>query len=204
MEGSPRDGTRTCVVLRPRPAPIPPDLRSALIRRGFDLIDCQSPFLALAHVVAMRREKSTPVVLLVVSPTDASPLLTTLDRYLPGQPCWQYDQSATPALRALDPGRPTPSAAKPPAEPSPDEEPLEEEDASIRFPQVRYPRDRTHAPAPGYAKGATPPLRLIGPTLPADEPSDPERKDPPQSLLTEEELAMLLSDEPPRSSGGLG
>lgn len=149
----------------------PPDLIAALDRQGIEWEPAGGPYEALSRVLACRARSARARVLLLVEPDGlemVEEVRRAIERFDPATGCWVYRQGASPRL--------APFAQR--AE-------VPELEVVVR-PQP-----------PG--RGA-PDLRLAGhggggpaeATAPAEaEPAQP------RSLLTPEELAMLLADDPP-------
>lgn len=160
-----------CVLLCLAPR-TPADLDESMRKRNLAPTRCASAFMALAELCAER----VPVALIVVEP-DTIPgvgdLVDAATRYAPYATLWRYDASSPQRLRAFE------------------------------IPSVRA---SAPAPAPSVAR-ATPRLRLaaIDDAPPATSGASggasaaPSR--PPASLLSEDELSMLLSDDPRDAEG---
>jgi hypothetical protein len=133
-------------------------------------------------------------VLIVVEPsrlTDVRALLNAVDRYTPDAVRWVYKSGANPALRALveeDVTTPvdSPSAGAPAA--------------SHPFRTVGTPRAERRPMPLRFVDAPSTPLREAH--APEQSEADGERGVPEGSRLTDEELAMLLGDDPP--SGDVG
>lgn len=179
-----------CVVLHARPdarhpVPVPPELADSLERKGVRRVDVQSAFGALAEICAVDPKSGArePAALLIVEPRLATPgdglakLVAAVAKFAPGVSVWRYERDAAPALRAIEPA--APRAAKP--------EVVVRKNAvgTARAPALRLAPESIHLPEAGPSMDA-----------PATSPA-PSRT----ALLSDEELAMLLSDEPfPRAA----
>lgn len=175
------------VVWRSPGTPIPEDLVSALARQGIQWTDSTGPFDAFSRLLTLpsRRPGSPGRVLLLVEP-DALPaadeLRHALDRFDPATVCWGYQPGAHPRLAPLPP-------IDKPAEPE------------IVVRQTPKSSNGIHL----RLTGSRPDARPIPNQIPnqdhdpehtpaaADEPVEPET---PRSVLTPEELEMLLADDP--------
>lgn len=165
-----------CVALCVGTGELPPDLAAALRKRAVPTVVRRNVFDALAELCAER----APAALIIVEPNAiarAAELLDACAKHAPHAAVWRYDAAANERLRAFAP--PPPAAA-------PDR------------PETVV---RTAARASAAAPGRGPSLRLA----PADEhdaPFPPEPADPsPSSILSDDELSMLLGDAPERDGG---
>jgi hypothetical protein len=174
------------VILCPGGADAPSVLLAALRKRAVEPVLTRDPFAAMLAIMrlapgasaddAAPGEGQWPPALIVVEPARAEDaaledLLDAAPRRAPGLVVWQYDEHARPPLRALLRRK----AAQPPANDAP---------AVVVPPKGRRP--------------ATPTLRLTGEPAPNDhfgraEPAT--EPDPPENLLSDEELSMLLADD---------
>lgn len=172
-----------CVVLHARPdarhpVPVPAELADSLERKGVRRVDVHSAFGALAEICAVdpRSGAREPAALLIVEPRLATPgdglarLVASVAKFAAGVSVWRYERDAAPALRAIEPAAPR-AATKP--------EVVVRKNAvgQARTPALRLAPESIHLPEAGPDAD----------TLPA-----PSRT----ALLSDEELAMLLSDEP--------
>lgn len=230
MARSSRPTLTRCVLWRPPHIPAPPDLLASLRRRAVAITECADPFSATAHVCRIDREGRDPVVLLLVSPAElpeAAEVLDVAARYAPHAARWWYDEDENPRLRQVLPEDVLAWTPRPPrtTQTFPSATPPSIAAAFKGF----EPADRRR-PARGTGQDGGPALRLThdagaGP----DEPraaagrngasravSEAPGEGPapsPSTLLTNEELAMLLADDTPvqqpqspmrRTGGGAG
>lgn len=183
-----------CVLWTPRGTLPARELDAELSKKGISHRASDNAHGAMALLVGWavgaQESHSTVRVLILVEPsrlTGTQALLNAMNRYTPDAARWVYDSGANPTLRALVEG-----------------------DVTI----VPEATSQTR-PAPGepFRAGRSPrterrPLRLVeGPAprepLSPEQPGDNgDRLVPDGARLTDEELAMLLGDEPPASGGG--
>lgn len=174
--GAPR---MRCVALCVGHDALPPDLDAALRKRAVPTVIRRNVYDALAELCAER----APAALIIVEPNatpHAAELLDACAKYAPHATLWRYDGDADERLRAFThaPGAHQP---KPPETP----------DVVVR-PAVAQSM-RPHPPRPA--------LRLA-PTDDHSAPLPPDAHDPPPaSVLSDDELSMLLGDEPNRDGG---
>lgn len=150
----------------------PGTLLDALARRGVEPLVVHDVFGATL-LVARASEQMAPALIVVEPAAHRAPLiedlLRSVRRRFPGVAIWRFDASARPPLRAFS-------------------------DVVVR------PGAGTNGSAPVVVRKAAPSLRLTdhpSPATPAparDPEAEPERETP-SALLSEEELAMLLSDD---------
>ncbi len=172
-----------CVVLHARPdprhpVPVPAELAESLERKGVRRVDVQSAYAALAEVCAADPESGArePAALLIVEPRLATPgdglarLVVSVERFAAGVSVWRYERDAVPPLRVVEPGDAGGTGA--PAKP----EVVVRKSAigASRAPALRLAPESIHLPE-GEAATLAPPRT---------------------PLLSDEELAMLLADEP--------
>lgn len=195
-----------CILWHAPGQPPRPDLLGALNRPGFRAKKCQSAWSAFAHLTARTGEWATcpgeAAVLVLVNP-DALPgvadLVDIVDRYNPASAVWMYDPAGKPQLRAV-------TAADLAAWRSGTGQP------STPQPVVPAPI-RTSAPAlrlAGEGPLASPSPARVAQAQRAPDPNpdvkvvprtqrEPSQGEPPasaaQPLLSDEELAMLLSED---------
>lgn len=175
-----RKGNVHAVLWRAESSPMPPDLVTALARQGVRWEEATGALDAFSSVLAARRSSPDSRVLLLVEPLSlagADEVRGALDRFDPAARCWSFSEAAKPRLSPLGP-----------------------------LPRVAEPEVVVRKPA---ASVGGPALRLAGlgdgrktehmPTLQngaEDGGGDPpEEARPPRSLLTPEELDMLLADD---------
>jgi hypothetical protein len=211
MSSPGRHALTRCVLWRPPHIQIPQDLLASLQRRNIAITDCTDGFAATAHLCRLQHTGRDPFVLLLVSPghlPEAAEVLEVAARCAPHAARWWYDARSNPRLRQVTEEDIAAWAPAPP--PS----------IASAFTAVEPLGPRRPAPAPSSSGGGPPALRLTrdgngtkapaaepkagparngsGPHLSgpaADESENPPR--PPSTLLTNEELAMLLSDDIP-------
>ncbi|MBC7836052.1 MAG: hypothetical protein H7Y88_13280 [Phycisphaerales bacterium] len=194
-------GVTRCVLWHGSGAPIPADLRQSLDRRGVRIITCADSFQAMAHLCLLEHGSSAsptprsvpsaaraPLVLVIIDPAslaEAGEVASAATRYAPHAACWWY-QSATSKLQAV----------------------TDDDVAAWSRPTGALPR-----PEPVLDASGRPTLRLAGQfeasqydgPVPAPsavaEPKKSASPAKPSSALTDEELAMLLAGDLPRSRG---
>lgn len=226
MSQASRHARTRCVLWRPPHLPVPQDLLASLQRRHVAITDCTDSFAAMAHLCRLQRSAQDPFVLLLVSPShlpEAAEVLEAAARYAPLAARWWYDARCSPKLQQVTDadiaawaGVPLPSIASAFTAVEPRETVVvpPRRAAAPAYPRSSPPLRLTHeddAPrmpepeASAGRNGAGP--HLVGPLSEADNPPPS-----PATLLTNEELAMLLSDDfnpaPPhprgRGVGGIG
>ena len=163
------------VVWRAVGAETPADLIAALARQGIDWEEAVGPFDAFARLAAGRRRGSR--ALLLVEPTaltGSEEVRRAIERFDPGVACWGYQRGQSPRLARLAP------FSKP-----------KEPEIVVR-------------PRPGGATklrlaGEGAPKRSENPTEIDSErgghPEEAPEPESPRSILTPEELEMLLADD---------
>lgn len=185
----------SCVLWTPRGTLPPRELEAELSKKGITHRASDNAHGAMALLVGRtvsEQGAQLPVrVLILVEPTqlkETQALLNAMNRYTPDAARWVYDSGANPALRALVEGdvaivQDTPIQARP--------APME-------------PFRAGHAP-----RTERRPLRLVdapefapAPLMPSEPGDNDDRQFPEGSRLTDEELTMLLGDDPPASGGG--
>lgn len=184
-----------CVVLHPPGSSVPTALGRALSQRSIEVRATDEAFEAMAWLMRWGRSAGEgPAALLVVrgeACVEAQALTQAAERYVPRAVCWVYDPERNEPLRALGAG----------------------DVARWAGPSTRAPAERVPA-SPGSR--AAPSLRLAG-TDPgagdrktgseiAHSGDDPASEGEPsglsgRTLLTDEELAMLLADDDEGLSG---
>jgi hypothetical protein len=207
------------VVWHPRGKPPRPELAAALSRPGMREVRCGDPYSALAHLATRAgpsalKEGETGVLVLV--DPDHLPelmnLMDAVDRYVPAAAVWCYDPAGSPALRAVtaddmarwrtltEPPRPAAQAPAPraPGSASGGPRPLRLAGSGTLPPEQTPPGD-SGVPHPNPdVKAARPDSVPPSPVpQPSSTPAQPSQPSPTASpitpLLTQEELAMLLS-----------
>jgi len=102
-----RAGTRfRCVVWRRADATLPEPLRAALAKRPITVLEATNRYTAFAELIeseSSRRSDAPATVLLLVEPSDLvqpENLLGAVEAYVPGVLAWEYRCGANPPLRA--------------------------------------------------------------------------------------------------------
>ncbi len=195
---------------------MPEDVIRSLGKRRVVLWLVTDAYLAMARVC--RRGDDEPVVLLLVEPSglaDAADVVAAVKRYAPRTACWWYGAGANPRLRQvveedMERWAPRPAVAK----------------EAVKQPPAASASALRLAGQPVRARSGPPQIvtRPAGPSAPAlslaGEGTLPRQAEPqdtgaaPQpgragragmsSLLTEEELTMLLADDIDGGSAGGG
>lgn len=189
-----QDGLVRCVVWRPEGRQIPPDLVTALSRRGLTMREVGDRYRALGAWIAAEAEAGDRGfgVLILVEPESlcgVGGLVRAGDRFLQRRAVWVYDAPEGESKFRLRAVR------------SAEVEAWVEREAGATVGEVREVE-----PTPVVsARGWGPKLRLTGEgdgvVQPAPASSDhSEDGEAPNDagLLSEEELEMLLADEPPQ------
>lgn len=185
-----------CVLWTPRGGTPPRELETELNRKGIEFRAADNAHGAMGLMVGWASERKADSravrVLIMIEPerlSGARELLDSMEQYVSDMATWVYSPGANPTLRALVEGD-MPAAA-----------------SNQRVEQ------RSPAPSNGEARPAAiprverrpMPLRLAeGIDAGPAQASGGVREDgePPKgSQLTDEELAMLLGDEPPHGEG---
>lgn len=170
---------------------MPHDLLSALQAKGLRPVGVSEGYSAFASVLkAQRARPDQPIVLVVVKPEQLSKLeevFAALDRYAPKVARWSFDPQAHPPLQAAR-LRPRPVVVPADSQPTLTESMTE----SITPKPMHKPIHKPVAASAQSAWGSSGPmLRLAGLDGPVREQRDLEDVG---SLLTQEEMAALLSD----------
>lgn len=166
----------------------PPELLRTLDSRGVAAQACTDPFTALSELLIARRTPGLGLVILLIEPEQLDQvdrLSRALLRYAPWATCWVYREQDQPHLQSIDPAElgitgPQPNGLMPPAG-----------DHVRTAPHLRLtgdgPADDAHSRAnlPHDAREE----------LDGDEADGSPDAEGPASLLTEEELRMLLADD---------
>jgi hypothetical protein len=182
-----------CVVCHPVGAELPGELFASLSKRMGRITICTDMYGALAECCLIERarddqEARAGGVLVIVHPRqmpegDAARLVEAARNYAPSIALWRYDRSANPKLRAVV-----------------------EEDVARAF-ALTSPTVSTPAHDPGVTERPAPPVvqtRPIGDFAPKqmNGAGRPPQQTPARpgarasSMLTEDELRMLLSNDP--------
>jgi len=173
-----------CVLWHPRGSLPPPDLVALLHERGIQPVLRDDRYTAFAklcvrHARAVQDQTDQPLALLLIDPPNldgVDEVVEAAAMYTPRAVCWVYQEDK--GLRAYTPRPKTARHTEPSA------------------PTARTPKPAaadTPPPAP-RAPAASPSLRLAG-EGPVTPPEDTDEKNESQSILTDEELAMLLADD---------
>jgi hypothetical protein len=211
----------TCVVWHAKRSTAPSDLIAALRRPGFDRVDCDSAFAVIAQIGLLRRSAPTaPIVLLLVDPVRLAPqiagLLAVLERIAPNLILWAFAGGASPSIRQVssDELLGTRSAAAAPSplgspvtiapryqQPAPLKLAVTEEIVSSVDPASSDSRIDLPVAAAARAPAATA-LRISDDGSEYQSKSDQREGQAGMSLaqssktlLSDEELAMLLADD---------
>lgn len=189
----------SCVLWTPRGTLPPRELEVELSKKGITHRSSDNSHGAMAMLAGWAREhaegRGAVRVLILVEPSrldGVHALLNALDRYTPDAVRWVYKSGANPALRAFVEEDVTTTVDSPSASTPASSHP---------FRAVGTPRaERRPMPLRLVDAPAAPLLREARPAEPPE--ADGERGLPEGSRLTDEELAMLLGDDPP--SGDVG
>jgi len=166
------------VVWRAPDSPTPADLIAALARQGILWEEAVGPFDALARLVASRARDPGGRALLLVEPTGLSgvdEVRRAVERFDPATACWGYRVGESPRLARLAP-------FVEPKEPQVVVRPR----SATPVPKLRLAGE----PSPSPTQAQTPVSNHAEDG--AAEPPDPQS---PRSILTPEELEMLLADD---------
>ncbi len=201
MEAKRQEGIPTrCVMLAERGTSPPPALLEALRRHAIEPLRCESPFIAFARLCEFgAKSPDAPVALLLVQPErlpEGEALRTASERYTPGVTCWVYDETSRPRLRAAAPLR---TRVETPAR----HEPAGQARLSKPAPPAR-PRP---APRLRLVEADAPDLGIVDPGqdltqganqgAPASVGPNTGAPTSPRSILTDDELEMLMAPELP-------
>lgn len=159
---------------------MPTALADALQRQGIEPETAGGPFDALSRLLVARRGGARGRVLVLVEPAalgDHDSVRRAVARFDPEARCWAYEASASPRL----------SPMLPPSDPVPEVvvRPTEHNDRSLQ----------------GQRASRPPVLKLTGEgpvgSKPPEHDADREEgaSESPRSMLTAEELEMLLADD---------
>lgn len=193
-----------CVVWHSGEGGVPQPLRDALHRRQVQTVEVSGPYAAVAELCGLRREVDgrRGLVLLLVEPASlpmVEAVARVVERYVPSAVLWQY---------AREPGEQEPSltvfdvrALRRAVRHDPVEVPASAGRDTARSDRTGESAGRAAVGSPEWvAASSRPALRLTGQVgfQQGAKPADVEDVRPagPASLLSEEELALLLGDEP--------
>lgn len=170
----PRLSSVHAVVWRQPGGAVPAALADALSRQGITFEAACGPFDALSRVFHARARGDEARVLLLVEPEtlpDQEAVRVALDRYDPQARCWAYRERGSPKLGPL------------PVPPPPSEPEIVVRQQPRPKPQLRLTDD-------------PPPREAATDALSDDDgPEAQAPSDSPRSILTPEELEMLLADD---------
>ncbi len=159
----------------------PAELVAALNKQGITWEEAIGPYDALARLLAQQDTGYQGLVLLLIEPpqlSNADEVRAAIERFNPATGCWAYRSSETPHLAPLaPPAKPIEPeiVVRPAARPQPKQ-------------QLKLAGNGTHPQTPQESPRNTPDIE--GHSDP-ESPSEPESA---RSLLTPEELEMLLAD----------
>lgn len=203
------------MVWHPRGKPPRPELASALDRPGLRFVRCDSAMQAFAHLTTRQGPWALSAnelgVLILVEPDRLNGLLAMIDvvdRFNPAAAVWQFDPAAEPRLRAVTPDDLSQWRTQRTQAVAPEPPLTRLADGSPSSP----PAPARPAPAPGLrlaGEGPIPPEYrppdASAPPHPHPDVKPAPRSDPAKAaepsagsqpivpLLSDEELAMLLS-----------
>lgn len=197
-----------CVLWHSASMELPAELLNSLSKRVQRMTVCTEAYAALAECCLLQRDaqaarvaRSAPIsgILVLVHPhtlTLPGEVLEALSAYAPGVVHWAYDRSANPKLgpymaaaRSAVPVRPVAASGAPAAAPVP-------EIVIVPAPKTEHAASASN----GHHAAPTPVPASASPLPSASSPAQSGRGSatPVRTplLLTEEELNMLLDDEP--------
>ena len=173
------------VVWRASDGDVPVALTDALDRQAIGHEDAAGPLDAFSRLLAARNRGARGRVLVLVEPerlNDHEAIRRALERFDPDARSWAYRASQSPRL--------APMAPLPPIEPA--------AEVVVR-PGAGRGSVPGGSPAAGPGAGSAPPtLKLAGKTGQTPQPAAPDEdseQQAPRSVLTPEELEMLLADQ---------
>jgi len=197
------------MVWHARGAEPPASLLDVLRRRGLKPDATSSAHVALGWACGSSGpDRSEPVILVLDRPRElpgAEDVLGVLAWAGPGVVCWLYDSETNPRLSAVVPSTMTRgsiravfSSAPSPGRTSGADSPPAQTAVGVVLPAVG-------GVGGAGRSGASPALKLAGTASLATESGEPVRARPSaRELLTDEELAMLLSEDPAGGVAGSG
>lgn len=160
--------TVRCILVTPESQPQPPaDLVEAFVARQLDVRECVGVFEGMAALLRSSKQEHQPIALVVVEPdafaaNRARDLMRSAHRYVERAARWVYDHRLSPRLQKWD-------------------------DTDVSPPKVNGIREAIQRAED------KPALRLTGfPDELKDAEAPPADDEDRGSILTEEELAMLL------------
>lgn len=169
----------------------PADLLESLSLRAVTVVRCPDAFGAMAEIMRLVHAPE-PLILLIVEPGTvprAAELARSVERYAPQAVCWRFDSAARPALRGYIAPAERPAARVQPANGAP-------ASSSRAEPRLRLTGiDESSPPVAGA--NAPAPARVPQESPEPERGAQPATPDRPADLLTEAELAMLLSHDFP-------
>lgn len=196
-EATSRDARGRCLVLTPPGVAAPEALRGALASRDLAIEPVSDVFQAMALMALHEGSPSTErslLAALVVEPSEvprASELAELAPRYAPSTILWQYREDASPQLstyltvetdRSVEVKQPATAASRPADAPA-----LAHAHASHASPASSHPSLRLAGDGPALAP--------LDDRNAAEEAADDDSASLDALALSDEELAMLLSDE---------
>jgi len=209
-----------CIVWHDRRGALSPALLGALARPGLEVVRADNVYAALAEacLVAGGPGGGGAGVLLVAEPVEAgqaASLLEMLERYAPRVRVWVHDPARQPSLRSADeadrrrwravaqPPMPAgPRAATAELKPAP-ARPVTPAAASAR-PKLRLAGVAEREPGEGgertTERGVSPGGGVGVGEVTGATPARPAEPASLSELLSADELAMLLADEPPKGA----
>lgn len=214
----------TCVIWHAGAMELPGELLTSLSRRIGRMRVCTNAYAAFAEVCSIQRAHRLAgppptaatlrgpngVVLVLVQPTQLAEIpgvIDAIELYAPGTALWCYDRSANPKLRGVVSGdvqawRGENADSSPEPAPSPLRA-RESVPPTLTIPVIHTRPAPDIAPRPLPTSSGPPQMRLVG----AEDIHEPPPHRPPTGFggpLSEEELRMLLSDDPPTPPGPRG
>ncbi|TVQ30620.1 MAG: hypothetical protein EA376_12230 [Phycisphaeraceae bacterium] len=195
VQGAP--SVRCVVVARGGAPSIPPDLLASLKRHGVEVVPCADIFNGLAKAMLLHQSAApdagpSPTAVLVVEPEQTArsfELVESIQRFAPRIAVWRYDADASPKLRGFQSERSnrkneTPSSVDTATRTVPALRltGVDEQDGALHF---KLAHDDDH-----------------GAQMNESETGEEGEQERPSDLLSAEELAMLLSDDPPTPERG--
>lgn len=214
---APTSNPLTCVIWHAGATELPGELLTSLSRRIGRMRVCTNAYAAFAEICSLQRafrlngpattastlRGPNGVVLVLVQPTQLAEIpgvIDAIELYAPGTALWCYDRGANPKLRGVVSGdvqtwRDQSSESFDEIAQSPTRG-REVAPSYISMPVIHTRPIPEIAPRPVAPPSGTPQMRLVG----IEEPIEPPTHRVPGGIggpLSEEELRMLLSDDPP-------
>jgi hypothetical protein len=189
---SPQGSNVHAIVWRAPHTTVPQALTEALARQGISSEEATGPYEAFSRLVASRAVPHAGRVLLLVEPEglpEQDSVRRAVERYDASARCWAFGEAQSPKLGPLPPAQRAPEAAEShPEPPRPVVRPLGDRVARREPPRLRL-RGTEAANAEPVKSGES--------SGHGDEQIGSDAAHSPRSLLTTEELEMLLADDPP-------